>query len=404
MYPLVLRLSGHRVVLVGGGTVAARRVPALLDAGARVVVVDPAPGEAIEALVADGAVELVRRRYEAGDLDGARLVHACTDEPAVNRSVAADADSRALWCVRADDGAASSAVTPATGTVDQLTVAVTAGGDPGRARDVRNAIVAGLRDGSLIAPRIRGRRGRVALVGGGPGDADLLTLRAARLLRQADVIVTDRLGPRARLDELAPGVEVVDVGKMPRGPGARQEDINRLLVERASAGQSVVRLKGGDPFIFGRGGEELLACVEAGIECSLVPGISSAVAVPELAGIPLTHRGVAQEFIVASGHLPPGHAGTTVDWAHLGATEATLVLLMAVDNLPHIAAALLAGGRDPATPVACIQDGAMPAERVLVADLASVAEVARAAQLAAPAVVVVGDVVRLREQVIGVLA
>jgi uroporphyrin-III C-methyltransferase len=243
----------------------------------------------------------------------------------------------------------------------------------------------------------------VALVGGGPGDADLLTLRAARLLRQADVIVTDRLGPRAMLDELAPGVEVVDVGKVPRGPGARQDEINRILVERAVAGQFVVRLKGGDPFIFGRGGEELLACAEAGIECSLVPGISSAVAVPELAGIPLTHRGVAQEFIVASGHLPPGHAGTTVDWAHLGSTEATLVLLMAVDNLPHIAAALLSGGRDPATPVACIQEGAMPAERVLVADLASVAEVAREAQLAAPAVVVVGEVVRLREQVRNVL-
>jgi uroporphyrin-III C-methyltransferase/precorrin-2 dehydrogenase/sirohydrochlorin ferrochelatase len=240
----------------------------------------------------------------------------------------------------------------------------------------------------------------VALVGGGPGVADLLTLRAARLLRQADVIVTDRLGPRHMLDELAPGVEVVDVGKVPRGPGARQEEINRILVERAQAGQFVVRLKGGDPFIFGRGGEELLACVDAGVECSLVPGISSSISVPELAGIPLTHRGVAQEFIVASGHLPPGHAGTTVDWAHLGRSNATLVLLMAVDNLPHITAALLDGGRPADTPVACIQDGAMPDERVLVADLATVAERAADARLAAPAVVVVGEVVRLREQVL----
>ncbi|MDQ1673619.1 MAG: uroporphyrin-III C-methyltransferase / precorrin-2 dehydrogenase / sirohydrochlorin ferrochelatase, partial [Frankiaceae bacterium] len=332
------------------------------------------------------------------------LVHACTDDAEVNAAVAAAAERRGIWCVRADDGAGSAAVTPASGVVDGLSVAVTASAgtaaDPGRARDVRNNVLSGLRDGTLTAPPRRGHRGRVALVGGGPGDADLLTLRAARLLRQADVIVTDRLGPRHMLDELAPGVEVVDVGKVPRGPGARQEEINRILVERAQAGQFVVRLKGGDPFIFGRGGEELLACVDAGVECSLVPGISSSISVPELAGIPLTHRGVAQEFIVASGHLPPGHAGTTVDWAHLGRSNATLVLLMAVDNLPHITAALLDGGRPPDTPVACIQDGAMPDERVLVADLATVAERAKDARLAAPAVVVVGEVVRLREQVL----
>jgi uroporphyrin-III C-methyltransferase/precorrin-2 dehydrogenase/sirohydrochlorin ferrochelatase len=403
LYPLVLRLDGRLVVVVGGGAVAARRLPALLEAGAVVRVVDPTPAAAVEDLVRSGAVELHRRRYADGDLDGAWLVHACTDDPAVNAAVAADAERRGTWCVRADAGATSTAVTPASGAVDGLTVAVTAGGDPGRARDVRDTVLAGLRDGTLTAPRQRGRRGRVALVGGGPGDPDLLTLRAARLLRQADVVVTDRLGPRAMLDELAPGVEVVDVGKVPRGPGARQEEINRILVERAAAGEFVVRLKGGDPFIFGRGGEELLACVEAGVECTVVPGISSSVAVPELAGIPLTHRGVAQEFIVASGHLPPGHSGTTVDWAHLGRTDATLVLLMAVDNLPHIAAALLDGGRDPATPVACIQDGAMPDERVLLADLASVAEAAAQAGLAAPAVVVVGEVVRLREQVLPVL-
>lgn len=403
MYPLVLRLAGRRVVVVGGGAVAARRLPALLEADAVVRVIDPAPEPAVERWVEQTQgeqIELIRRSYADGDLEGAWLVHACTDVPAVNAAVAAEADRCGIWCIRADDGAASTAVTPASGTVDGLSVAVTAGGDPRRARDVRDSVLSGLRDGSLTAPRHRGKRGSVALVGGGPGDPDLLTLRAARLLRQADVIVTDRLGPRATLDELAPGVEVVDVGKVPRGPGARQEEINRILVERATAGQFVVRLKGGDPFIFGRGGEELLACAEAGIECSVVPGISSSIAVPELAGIPLTHRGVAQEFIVASGHLPPGHPGTTVDWQHLGRTDATLVLLMAVDNLPHITAALLAGGRSPDTPVACVQDGAMPDERVLVADLATVADAARETGLAAPAVVVVGEVVRLREQVL----
>jgi uroporphyrin-III C-methyltransferase/precorrin-2 dehydrogenase/sirohydrochlorin ferrochelatase len=376
--------------------VASRRLPALIDAGAEVVVVDPAPCQAVVDWSVSGSLRLERRRYEDADLRGVWLVHACTNEPEVNADVAVAAERDGIWCVRADDGSVSSAVTPASGTVDGLQVAVGAGGDPGRARDVRDAVVAGLRDGSLtVAPR-RGWRGRVALVGGGPGDPDLLTLRAARLLRQADVVVTDRLGPRAMLDELAPGVEVVDVGKVPRGPGARQEEINRILVERALAGQFVVRLKGGDPFIFGRGGEEMLACLEAGVECSVVPGISSAVAVPELAGIPLTHRGIAQEFVVASGHLPPGHPGSSVDWKRLATTDATLVLMMAVDNLPHIAAELLAGGRDPRTPVACIQDGAMPDERVLVSDLTAVAEAAASAGLAAPAIIVVGSVVDLR--------
>jgi len=396
VYPLVLRLTGVPVTVVGAGAVGTRRLTALLSAGADVLVVDPDPSSEVETLAAEGSLRLARRPYAVEDLAGARLVHACTDDPDVNAAVAADAEALGQWCVRADAGAASTAITPATGSVEELTVAVTAGGDPLRARAVRDAVVAGLRDGSLTAPPHRTRRGRVVLVGGGPGDADLLTLRAARLLRQADVIVTDRLGPRAMLDELAPGVEVVDVGKVPRGPGARQEEINRIIVERAKEGQFVVRLKGGDSFIFGRGGEEMLACVEAGIECSVVPGISSVIAVPELAGIPLTHRGVAQEFIVASGHLPPGHAGSTVDWTHLGASRATLVLLMAVDNLPHIAAALLGAGRSPETPVACIQDGAMPGERVLVADLATVADAARDVGLSAPAVVVVGEVVRLR--------
>ena len=234
------------------------------------------------------------------------MVHACTDDPAVNAAVAGEADQRGVWCVRADDGSASAAITPATGRVDELTVAVTAGGDPGRARDVRNAVVAGLRDGSLTAAQQRHRRGRVALVGGGPGDPDLLTLRAARLLRQADVIVTDRLGRARCWTSWRPASRWSTSARCLAGPGARQEEINRILIERAPAGQFVVRLKGGDPFVFGRGGEELLACAEAGVECSVVPGISSAVAVPELAGIPLTHRGVAQEFVVASGHLPPG--------------------------------------------------------------------------------------------------
>jgi uroporphyrin-III C-methyltransferase len=223
-------------------------------------------------------------------------------------------------------------------------------------------------------------------------------VRGLRALREADVVVADRLGPRSLLADLPESVEVVDVGKNPRGRAARQEDILALLITRARAGEHVVRLKGGDPFIFGRGGEELLGCAEAGVECSVVPGISSAVAVPELAGIPLTHRGIAQEFVVASGHLPPGHSGSTVDWARLGAGSATLVLLMAVETLPAITEALLAAGRPPSTPIACIQEGATPNERVLVSNLDAAAKAAVNFGLSAPAVIVVGDVVRVRDQ------
>jgi uroporphyrin-III C-methyltransferase/precorrin-2 dehydrogenase/sirohydrochlorin ferrochelatase len=240
--------------------------------------------------------------------------------------------------------------------------------------------------------------GRVILVGGGPGDPDLITVRGMLALRSADVVVADRLGPRSLLADLPDGVEVIDVGKSPRGPAAKQEDIIDLLIEHAKRGSVVVRLKGGDPFIFGRGGEELLACAEAGIDCSVVPGISSAIAAPGLAGIPVTHRGLAQDFVVASGHLPPGHPGSTVDWARLGATTSTVVLLMAVHTLPAIADALLVAGRDPETPVACVQEGGTSTQRVLVSSLETVAKDAATFGLAAPSVIVIGEVVSMLDQ------
>jgi uroporphyrin-III C-methyltransferase/precorrin-2 dehydrogenase/sirohydrochlorin ferrochelatase len=402
LYPLALRLAGRRVMVIGGGAVAARRIPALISAGARVVVVDPSPSAAVVELA--GRVELVRRGYAPGDLPGAWLVHACTSDPAVQVTVAADAEAAGIWCVRADAGAETAALTPASGVAAGVTVAVTSG-DPRRSVELRDAVLDQLRDGSLSAPRRRGQpdggardRGRVVLVGGGPGDPDLITVRGMKALREADVVVADRLGPRSLLSELPAGVEVIDAGKSPRGPAARQEDIIALLIERARAGDLVVRLKGGDPFIFGRGGEELLGCAKAGVECSVVPGISSSIAVPALAGIPLTHRGLAQEFVVASGHLPPGHPGSTVDWTRLGAGSATVVLMMAVQTLPAIAEALLAAGRDPSTPVACVQEGGMPEQRVLVSGLAAVANAAAAFGLAAPAVIVIGEVVGMIDQ------
>ncbi len=408
LYPLTLRLAGRRVVVVGGGAVAVRRLPGLVAAQARIVVVDPQPSRTLEELAAQpaagGRVELVRRAYQPGDLDGAWLVQACTYDPAVQEQIASDADAAGIWCVRADAAELTSALTPASGTADGVTFAVTSG-DPRRSAGVRDAVIDQLQDGSIAVPRGRTaeeRReagvGRVILVGGGPGDPDLITVRGMLAVRSADVVVADRLGPRSLLADLPDSVQVIDVGKSPRGPAAKQEDIIELLIEHARRGSVVVRLKGGDPFIFGRGGEELLACAEAGIECSVVPGISSSIAVPGLAGIPVTHRGLAQDFVVASGHLPPGHPGSTVDWARLGAGTSTVVLLMAVHTLAPIADALLMAGRNPLTPVACIQEGGTPNQRVLVSPLEDVAKEAAAFGLAAPSVIVIGEVVSVLEQ------
>ncbi|HUS60868.1 MAG TPA: uroporphyrinogen-III C-methyltransferase, partial [Acidimicrobiales bacterium] len=258
-----------------------------------------------------------------------------------------------------------------------------------------DVVVRQLRDGTLHAPRGR-RRAGVVLVGGGPGDPGLLTLRGYRELLDADVVVHDRLGPTGLLAGLPPEVEVVDVGKSPRGPAASQEEINALLVDRAHAGARVVRLKGGDPFVFGRGGEEVMACVAAGVPIEVVPGLSSATAAPTLAGIPVTHRGTTQHLVVASGHVPPDDDRSTVDWASLGASDATLVLLMAIENIAAIAAAIHAGGRAATTPCAVIVNASLPNERVLISDLTAVAGAIEHEGIEPPAVVVIGDVVTHR--------
>ena len=177
----------------------------------------------------------------------------------------------------------------------------------------------------------------MALVGGGPGDPELITVKGRRLLAAADVVVADRLAPGLLLDELRPEVVLVDASKIPYGPGSTQDQINRLLVEHARAGRFVVRLKGGDPFVFGRGGEEVLACAEAGVPVLVVPGVSSAVAAPAAAGMPVTHRGVAHEVVVVSGHLPPGHPESLVDWPALGRLRGTVCVLMGLRNLDAIA-------------------------------------------------------------------
>jgi uroporphyrin-III C-methyltransferase/precorrin-2 dehydrogenase/sirohydrochlorin ferrochelatase len=398
VYPIMLSLAGRRAVVVGGGSVAHRRTRALLEAGANVVVIAPS----VDADLAGLPVTILRRRYRDGDLSAAWLAHAATNDPGVNAAVAAEAERRRVWCVRADDAGASAAWTPAVTRHGQVTVAVTAGADPARSQTLRAAISLALADGSLpIQPRRRdkttARVGSVALVGGGPGDPSLITVLGRRLLAEADVVVADKLAPRSLLAELDPGVEVIDAGKAPHAHNLTQSQINDLIVARALAGQRVVRLKGGDPFVFGRGGEEALACVRAGVPFQVVPGITSAIAAPAYAGIPVTHRGVTQDFSVVSAHLDPSHPGATVDWAALAATTGTLVLLMAVAHLDTVAAELIKRGRGATTPVAVISDATLPSQQVLTSSLANVASDAAEAGIRPPAVVVVGEVVRLRD-------
>ena len=396
--PLGLRVRGRRVVVVGGGRIALRRVGALLRAGAEVVVVSPEVVAALEDLATRGQVQWLRRPYAVGDLDGAWLAMACTADAEVNAAVLQEADGRRVFCLRVDDARDASAWMPATGRSGPATVSVHGDRNPRRAAALRDAALAAvesaLREGN--DPGDRGDApdgpGRVVLVGGGPGDPELLTLKGFQALATADVVVVDRLAPLAALDGLREGVEVVDVSKIPRGRFTPQEEINAVLVDRARRGLTVVRLKGGDPFVFGRGMEEVLACAEAGIATEVVPGVTSAVAAPGLAGIPVTHRGLSQGFTVISGHAAPDDPRSTVDWDALARGGTTLVVLMGVETLPAIARALLAAGRAGDTPVASIMDGGMPSQEVLSSTLAAVAGDGAPERLRPPAVTVIGAV------------
>lgn len=233
--------------------------------------------------------------------------------------------------------------------------------------------------------------GRVTLVGGGPGPAELLTVAGLAAVREADVVVCDRLAPLGALAGIS--AEIVHVGKIPRGEFTPQEQINRLLVEHAQRGRKVVRLKGGDNFVFGRGGEEWNACRAAGIEVRVVPGVSSALAAPALAGVPVTHRDITQGFAVVSGHVPPDDPRSTVDWDGIARSGLTLVVLMGVATLPAISRRLIDAGLDPHTPAASISDGGLPSQQSVRGTLASIAADAKAAGIRAPAVTVIGATV-----------
>ncbi|MGW1281864.1 uroporphyrinogen-III C-methyltransferase [Streptomyces tsukubensis] len=396
-YPVGLRLTGRRVVVLGGGQVAQRRLPWLIAAGADITLVSPSATPSVEAMVTAGELRWERRRYREGDLEGAWYVVVASSDAEANDRASAEAERLRVWCVRSDDADAATALTPATGRSAGVTVAVLTTDvhcrDPRRSAAVRDAVVEGLRDGTISAGRHRTRTPGVALVGGGPGDPDLITVKGRRLLAEADVVIADRLGPRDLLDELPPHVEVIDAAKIPYGRFMAQEAINQALIEHAKAGKAVVRLKGGDPFVFGRGMEEAEALAAEGIACTVVPGISSSISVPGAAGIPVTHRGVAHEFTVVSGHVAPDDERSLVDWAALARLRGTLVILMGVDKIGAIARTLMDHGRDGATPVALVQEGTTAAQRRVDATLSTVAETVAAEDVRPPAVIVVGEVV-----------
>ncbi|HET9655625.1 MAG TPA: uroporphyrinogen-III C-methyltransferase [Kineosporiaceae bacterium] len=351
-YPLELDLVGRRVVVAGGSPAAARHARRLARAGADVLVVAPDVCEDLRELAGEGRALWARRELVVGDLDGAWLAHAATGSAASDAAVVALCEFSRVWC-SAEDAAAGTARRPA----------------PGR-RPAGDGV------------------GRVALVGGGPGDDGLITVRGLALVREADVIVVDRLAPWGPLDDLDPDVEVIDVGKSPEHHPVPQPEINRILVEHARSGRRVVRLKGGDPFLLGRGGEEMLACRAAGVPVLVVPGVTSALSVPAAAGIPVTHRGVSRSVTVLTGHDDPDHRA-------LVRIGGTLVVLMGVARLAPLADGLLAHGMDPATPVAFVERGWTPAQRVVRSTMATAAADAEREAVQAPAVIVIGAVAAL---------
>lgn len=399
-----LEVGGKAVLVAGGGPVAARRATSLAADGAVVTVVAPQLCEDLVDALIDGALTWVQREVRESDLDGAWLVHAATDDARTNAQVCAWATERRTWSVCASAVAEGTARTPATARHAGLVVGVSSvdDADPGRARAVRDQLSLTLETGDLDLRRRRGSDrsgpdptgpratpgGRVVLVGGGPGAADLVTVRGRRALAEADVVVTDRLGPTSLLSSLPADVEVIDVGKVPGAHATSQDQINAVLLEHAQRGRVVVRLKGGDPFLFGRGGEEQAHLAAHGIPVEVVPGVSSALAGPAAAGIPVTHRGT-----VASVHVTHGH-GTLEDAAVSSVVDAsaTLVVLMGVSMLDQHVHQLLRAGAATDTPVAVVEDATLPTQRVTRAELRDVARVAAEAGVRAPAVIVVGAV------------
>ncbi|WP_353650538.1 uroporphyrinogen-III C-methyltransferase [Nakamurella sp. A5-74] len=395
---LGIDLRGRPVLVTGGGPVAARRVTAMVRAGALVRVVSPWMCEDILDLHAEhpDAVQLHHREVAESDVDDVWLVHGATGDPATNLQLAGWATERRVFCTNGGAADRGTARTPAVTRSGEVVIGVVSGGDtagsshadPRRATVLRDRIADLLAEGELDLRRHRPGAGRVVLVGGGPGAEDLMTVRGRRALAEADVVVTDRLGPSSLVQRLRPGVEVIDVGKAPDHHPVPQQRINEILVEHARRGRVVVRLKGGDPFVFGRGGEEVIACREAGVEVSVVPGISSALAAPALAGIPITQRGLSTSFHVTTGHGGLDPAATAV----VGLPGSVLVVLMGVSALGLIAEQAAAAGAPADTPIAVVENGSTPQQRIVRGTLGTIRAIARQRAIAAPAVIVIGAV------------
>ena len=460
-YPVFLNLRGRHCVVVGGGAIAEQKVVGLIEAGARVTITSPTLTWKLEDLASTGAIQVRRRPYQRGDLEGAFLAIAATDDRAANATVWDEAEERGILLNAVDDLPHCSFIAPALHREGDIAVAISTGGkspafavrlrerisaligreeaeflnllgelrphvaarvpdfkqrtrlwyqivDSDAVEYVRRGDLAGARrridelveqaaTSPLAATRRGGqgvRSGMVYLVGAGPGDPGLVTVRGLDALRRADVIVYDRLVHPDLVNRAAPWAEKIFVGKRAEGRSIEQDQTNDLLVSLARGGQVVVRLKGGDPFVFGRGAEECEALRRAGIHFEVVPGVSSALAAPAAAGIPVTHRRYASAFAVAAGHECEGESD--LDWGAL-ARIPTLVFLMGLRGLSTITARLLEHGARPETPAAVIASATLPEERTVVGTLGTIAELARAEGLAAPATLVVGEVVRVRE-------
>ena len=442
--PVFLDLRQRLTVVVGGGAVALRKVELLLKAGARVRVVAPALHPEL-ALHRDASrIELRATPFEPGAIDGAALVIAATDDPGVNRAAAAAGAARGIFVNVVDDGAASSCIMPAIVDRSPIVVAIGSSGEsPTLARRVRTQLEAllpsRLGDLARLAGRARARvqqalpdidqrrqfwdrlfagsiasqvfagheaeaeamldaqlanaatppPGEVYLIGAGPGDPDLLTLRALQLLQQSDVVLYDRLVSQAVLDRVRRDAERVYVGKESGKHRVTQQRIHALLLEYAQQGLRIARLKGGDPFVFGRGGEEIDALVAAGIPVTVVPGITAALGAASSAGLPLTQRGLAQSvtFVTAQ-----GEGAETLNWQSLSAPGQTVVFYMGISQLPRIVGRLLEHGAPSVRPVAIIERATLPEQRVIAGTLGDISDRASAAGAVAPALLLVGEV------------
>ncbi len=447
--PLFLDLSDQPCLVIGGGDVAARKITSLVDVGARVTVVAPVIGDTAAELAERHGLEVVRREFGPSDVRGRLLVIAATDDAGVNRAAFAACRERRVLINTVDDAALSTAIFPSIVDRGPVTVAVSTGGaSPTLARRIREQIETLLPaatgrlaeflrqrralvresvpdidarrrlwddvlDGNIPA-RIAGGderaadaelerlaaggapEGFVSLVGAGPGDPDLLTLKALRTLQRADVVYYDNLVSAAVLELCRRDAKRVYVGKRRAFAGTRQADINARLLADAQQGLRVARLKGGDPFIFGRGGEEIETLRRHGVEFEVIPGITAALGCAAYAGIPLTHRDWAQSVRFVTGHLRDDVVN--LDWPELAKPDQTLVVYMGLAGLRQLSARLIDHGMDPETPSATISRGTMEDQAVVAAPLAALAKAVEEARLPGPTTTIIGRVVDLREE------